>query len=484
MLNQPPVFIQKDYKQPEARLSRHTVRWLVWTLILIILFVIGYSVKHLLKQDASSALGENVVIGAQYPAETIPAVSFPLTTPKTTQPLTTPITSSKTRSPVTSSSLPFPGPIQRPWTDVAIRDGDNLSRLFAKLGISPTELDAIMSLGSVSETLKALHPGEQIRLQLSPSKEVLNLAYSHDPTMDLVITRKQAGFQANTVHHPVEVHHAFAAATIKDSLFTSGQKAGVDDRLMMQLISIFNWDIDFALNIHPTDHFKIIYEERYVDGKKIANGAILAAEFVNQGKVYQAVRFVDKAGHTNYYTPTGMSLHKAFLRTPVKFTRISSTFSLARQHPILHHIRAHHGVDYAAPEGTPVKATGNGLILFIGQRGGYGNMIVIQHSFKYSTVYGHLSRFTKGLHMGSPIKQGQIIAYVGHTGLATGPHLHYEFRINGIYQNPLTVQLPKALPLPAMAQAEFDSKTRPLIAELAALSPIQLALKDTAYGNA
>jgi len=243
----------------------------------------------------------------------------------------------------------------------------------------------------------------------------------------------------------------------------------------MQLADIFAWDVDFALDIRSGDSFLVIYEERYLNGEKLDDGDVLAAEFSNQGHRYQALRFVDDDGNRAYLTPDGHSLRKAFLRTPVNFSRISSHFSLGRKHPILHKLRAHKGVDYAAPTGTPVTASGDGKVAFVGTKGGYGKTVVLQHGQGYSTLYAHLSRFTKGLRAGSRVHQGEVIGFVGSSGLATGPHLHYEFQVNGTHMNPLTVRLPQAAPIEQRYRAAFSQLAGERLAQLETIRRTQLA---------
>jgi murein DD-endopeptidase MepM/ murein hydrolase activator NlpD len=249
----------------------------------------------------------------------------------------------------------------------------------------------------------------------------------------------------------------------------------------MQLVAIYGWDIDFALDIRKGDKFKLIYEEKFKDDIKVSEGPILAAEFVNNKTSFKAVRYSLPEGNSDYFSETGASMRKAFIRTPLNFTRISSTFSLNRKHPVLNTIRAHKGVDYAAPSGTPVKAAGDGTITSIGRNGGYGRVIEIRHGGTYSTLYAHLSNYAKGLKKGSRVKQGQTVGYVGMSGLATGPHLHYEFRVNGVHRNPLTVQLPKADSIPDDLLVDFKDKSAPLLAQLEDLNrkkSILVALKD------
>jgi murein DD-endopeptidase MepM/ murein hydrolase activator NlpD len=240
--------------------------------------------------------------------------------------------------------------------------------------------------------------------------------------------------------------------------------------MIMQMINLYGWDIDFAMEVRQGDQFHVIYEERYKDGEKVQDGPILAAEFINRGKSFTSVRYTHADGHSDYYAENGDSMRKAFLRTPVKFARISSRFSLGRKHPILNRIRAHKGVDYAASTGTPVRTSGDGVIKLAARKGGYGKAIIIQHGGKYTTLYGHLSRYRRGIKRGKHVKQGQIIGYVGMTGLATGPHLHYEFRVNGVHRNPLTVKLPKAMRIPDNLMAEFKSQTEPLLAQLSSIT--------------
>ena len=255
---------------------------------------------------------------------------------------------------------------------------------------------------------------------------------------------------------------ASAQGTITSTLDEAGKKAGMSDSLIDQLTQIFAWDIDFATNLHDGDRFTVVYERGGYNGAD----DIVAAEFINRGRSYRAVRYIDKEGFANYYTPEGNALQKAFLSTPVDFARISSHFDLHRHHPVLNRIRAHKGVDYAARTGTPVKATGSGQIAFLGRKGGYGQVIIVKHGDRYETVYAHLSRFKAGLEEGSAVRQGEIIGYVGQTGLATGPHLHYEFRIDGIHQNPLTAQISNSIPVKSLAMADFKSQIQDPLAKL------------------
>ena len=352
------------------------------------------------------------------------------------------------------------------WIERRIRPGDTLSSIFSELSVH-SALGAVLAQPLARKHLHRIHPGQTLRLRREQGR-LSELLYHPSATQALHLVRDGEGFRAELKPVAVERRVLTAHGTITDSLFNSGKRAGLSDNLVMQLFNIFAYDIDFALDIREGDQFTVIYEERFANGHKLKGSPVLAAEFINRGKVYRAIRFTDAAGHSDYYNPQGRSLRKAFIRTPVKFTRISSHFNLRRMHPILHRIRAHKGVDYAAPRGTPVKATGNGRVIFAGRKGGYGNVVIIQHGKRYSTLYAHLSRFRKGIRKGARVKQGQVIAYVGATGRATGPHLHYEFRVNGVHKNPLSVRLPKAEPLRGKALQTFRRQAAPLLAQLEA----------------
>ena len=355
------------------------------------------------------------------------------------------------------------------WQTVTVKEGDNLSLIFSRLAISKNDLYQILSLGEDTQSLKRLKPGQVLRLKFEDSK-VEELVHESDLTHTLKVKKTDDEFEAEIIEEKPEIKVATSVGSIQDSLFLSGQKAGLSDNVIMQMFDIFGWDIDFVLDIRKDDEFRVVYEELYKNGEKIKDGKILAAEFINQGRVFKAVRYVDFEEQPGYYSEQGKSMRKAFLRTPVNFTRISSHFNLERKHPVLNKIRAHKGVDYAAPLGTPVKSTGNGKVLFVGTKNGYGNTVIVQHGGKYTTLYAHLSRFSRGLKKGNRIEQGQTIAYVGKTGLATGPHLHYEFRVDGLHRNPLTVDLPKSLPLPEQYMKDFIEQTKPLLTQLASLS--------------
>lgn len=354
------------------------------------------------------------------------------------------------------------------WVDTRVVSGDNMSLIFNRLGLSARELHQIIESGGDAGKLKRLMPGQTIRVRKDEGR-VLELTQSFDALNTLHIQRDGERFISRVIESEPDIQVRAVTGTIDASLFLSGQRAGLSDAVIMNLTSIFAWDVDFVLDIREGDTFSVVYNEYWVDGKKIKDGEIVAAEFINQGRTLRAIRF-ELDGRGSYYSDTGRNMRKAFLRTPVNFTRISSRFNLKRKHPVLNRIRAHKGVDYAAPHGTPIKATGDGKIVFAGTKGGYGKTVQLRHGSQYSTLYAHMSRFARGIRSGATVSQGQTIGYVGQSGLATGPHLHYEFHVNGSHQDPLKVKLPSAESIPPQYSAEFAAVAQPLIAQLDSLA--------------
>ena len=369
-----------------------------------------------------------------------------------------------------SAARPARSPVQSAVLDlstieVIVRRNDTLDRIFRRLQLSLADLASLRSLPGLKSALDRLRPGEALTLRhrdgtLYGLERRLSLEES------LHVERHDDGFAANVLKNPLEYRRRTVAATIDTSLFEAVTDAGAHDQTALALADIFAWDIDFVLEIQPGDSFLVDYQEIWENGRYLQDGPILAARFVNQGREYLAVRYVAPDGATGYYTPDGRSMHKAFLRAPLEFTRVSSRFDLHRHHPILNLIRAHKGVDYAAPTGTPVHAAGDGRVIFAGRQGGYGNVVEIDHAGGITTVYGHLSHFARGLRVGHKVEQGTVIAYVGMTGLATGPHLHYEYRVHGVFKNPQTVKFPEAVPIDAALRGDFLAKTQPLLARL------------------
>jgi len=351
------------------------------------------------------------------------------------------------------------------WKEFTVQNGDNLSILFKRAGLNDRSIYELFSDAKDAKDLRNIRPGQKMAF-LVENGQLQGLTYVIDDLNSLNFTRETKGFTGKEIALKPDVKYAFRQASIDSSLYMAGKRAGMPSNLTMELANVFGWDIDFALDIQKGDSFKVMYEEQFLEGKRIGTGKIMAAEFTNGGKTFKAVRYTDKQGSSNYYTPDGRGMHKAFLRTPIEFARISSHFSLNRKHPVLHIIRAHKGTDYAAVRGTPIRATGNGKVAFAGRKGGYGNCIVIQHGQGIETLYGHMNAFAKGMKNGARITQGDVIGYVGSTGLASGPHLHYEFHVNGQVRNPVTVPLPKSIGIEKTELAHFNETTRPLIAKL------------------
>jgi murein DD-endopeptidase MepM/ murein hydrolase activator NlpD len=350
-------------------------------------------------------------------------------------------------------------------TEITVSRNDTLDHIFRKLNLSLADLAFLRALPGIKAHLDSLRPGEALRLTHRDA-ELDGFERRLNENETLKVTRDQGTLQANVLQDPLEGRTRTIRGAINSSLFEAVTAAGAHDQTAVNLADIFGWDIDFVLDIQPGDSFAVTYRELFQKGAYVKDGPVLAAKFVNQGRTYLAVRYVDPDGNSHYFTPDGKSMRKAFLRAPLEFTRVSSRFNSARRHPILNLIRAHKGVDYAAPIGTPVRAAGDGRVIFAGVKGGYGNVVELQHSRSVTTVYGHLSRFASGTHVGRYVTQGTVIAYVGMTGLATGPHLHYEYRVNGVFKNPQTVPLPDAEPIEARWRDDFLEKSAPLLASV------------------
>ena len=361
-----------------------------------------------------------------------------------------------------------------------VRSGDSLSRLFAAHGLSAYDLESILMLGGPTTRLIALRPGDAVRVRAHSDGRIVSLSSEIDETTWLEVDRTARSFAARTVERPIERRIVIAHGTIGSSLFGSAVEAGLSGALTMSLAGVFGYDIDFMQDLRAGDRFSVMYEQLWRDGEKLRDGAILAATFRNDGRELAAVRWVRGDGRAEYFGADGASMRKALTRNPIDFTRVSSGFSNARRHPILNRVRAHQGVDYAAPAGTPVRAAGDGKVVFRGQRGGYGNAIVIQHGATYSTLYGHLALFGRGMAVGSRVVQDQVVGYVGMSGLATAPHLHYEVLVNGVHRNPRTVVLPDAAPLAPAERPAFAAEAVVRLRELArSLPPLPQARTNT-----
>ena len=372
--------------------------------------------------------------------------------------------------PAAGVDLPAPAitpaaPVEPEWRVASVRRNDTLERVFRRHGLSPADLQCLIESGPLGKRLHAVHPGDEIKFRADAAGTLTRLAYSPQPLERLEFERAEGGCEGRRIEAAPVVTAASSHAVIDHSLWLAGTKSGLNDRIIVALAKLFQWDIDFVLDIRKGDEFSLIYEEHHHEGEFIGF-EILAAEFVNQGRAYRAVRYVDAAGEGDYYSPDGARLRKAFLRAPVEFTRISSNFNLRRKHPLFKRSMPHRGIDYAAPTGTPVLAAGDGRVIVRGRTRPNGNYLVLQHGQAFQTKYLHLSGFGRGVSKGSRVRQGDVIGYVGATGYATGPHLHYEFLVDGVHRNPRTVELPPASPVAAAERPRFLGSIRPLLARL------------------
>ena len=329
---------------------------------------------------------------------------------------------------------------------IYVEKNNTLIELLDEAGLSNKYIRALIKAKG-SEKLANLKTGDKLEVEINRDQIPKNIFLSSDGLNGINASFNNSLFSIYEVSREPDILERFASVEIEDSLYESALKSGIPDSVIMDMVYIFGWDIDFIFDIRPGDSFDILYEEYFLKGNKVKNGDIKAARFKRGKKVYTAVRYFLRNGQKEFFSIRGKNVEKAFLRSPVEFSYISSKYNLKRMHPILNKIKAHTGVDYAAPTGTPVRTTGDGTVSFRGNNGGYGKLIEIKHSEDYSTRYAHLSRYKKDLKVGNKVSQGEIIGYVGSTGRSTGPHLHYEFRVNGMHTDPLTVKLPAAEPI-------------------------------------
>ena len=361
-----------------------------------------------------------------------------------------------------------------------IQRGDTVATLLSRLGIQDERAFALLRQHPETQPLfRQLRPGKIVSARTGESGELLALTFPLNGPKDstLMVEKHEGEFQVSEKNQALDAQVMMKAGEIRSSLFAATDAIGMPDSIATQLADIFGGDIDFHRDLRRGDRFSVVYEMLYRQGQPIRSGRILAAEFVNNNKAFSAIWFESREGQ-GYYTAEGKNIRKAFLRSPLEFSRVTSGFSSSRYHPILQTWRAHKGVDYGAPIGTRVKATGDGIVEFAGRQGGYGNLVVLRHQGRFSTHYGHLSGFAPGIRKGARITQGEIIGYVGKSGWATGPHLHYEFRINDVHQNPLSVALPSAPPLGTQQAAEFKRHADQLVTRLERMRGLNLALLD------
>jgi len=357
---------------------------------------------------------------------------------------------------------------------LTVSRGDTMEKLFRRNSLDIGHLMTIAQLDEAKQRFRRIKPGDVFEVTHDAGK-IISLYSKLDLTNALQIERQEEGFTAQIIERPIEIRKRHAYGVIDSSLFESAAQAGLSDRTIMNVAGIFAWDVDFILDIRSGDNYYVQFEEIWQDGEFVTDGEIIAAEFNNNGREIRAIRFKDKDNVTDYFTPDGNSVRKAFIRAPVDFTRISSNFNPNRRHPILNTIRAHRGVDYAAPRGTPIKAAGDGKVIFRGNKSGYGKVVIVQHGGNITTLYAHMSSFAAKARVGSRVRQGQTIGYVGMTGLATANHLHYEYRLNGVHRNPRTVSLPDAEPIKAEYRQQFLTEAAPILEELEKFKSTQVA---------
>lgn len=360
------------------------------------------------------------------------------------------------------------------WQIINPRPGDSMASIFRRLGLSPQNLYAVLNKNPHAKVLTTIKPSQKLQFLIN-KKKLEKLIIPMNNIQTLTVYRKGTLYKTSVESKKTTSHNRYITATVKGSLYNTAQRANIPSKLISQMTQILNKEIDFAHAIRAGDQFSIVYDANYIGDKMVSTGDILAVSYTNRGKTVKAIRHTSARGDHDFYTPQGASLKKAFSRYPIKFSHISSTFALSRYHPILHYKRAHKGIDLAAPIGTPIQATGDGVIAIIDRHNGYGNMIKIKHDKTYSTVYGHMLKFQKGLSKGNKVKRGQVIGYVGQTGLATGPHCHYELHVNNQPRNPTTISLPTAAPVPSREMASFKSKANTLFARLKLFEKANLA---------
>ncbi len=376
------------------------------------------------------------------------------------------------------SSTPIASNATSFWRNERIQRGDTIAELLRRLNVDDQAASEYLRKSKAAEGLRQLAIGKEILAETDANGALLALRYLGNNSNQVVIEKSGDSFRTRILSAQTEKRVLVRTGQIKSSLFAATDEAGLPDPAANQLAEIFGGDIDFHRDLRKGDRFTVIYEMNYVNGEPTRTGRIISAEFTNHGQAYRAAYFQTTEYTGDYYSPDGKSMRKAFLRSPIEFSRVSSGFTKSRFHPVLNKWRAHKGVDYAAPIGTKVKVTCDGTVSFVGKQGGYGNVVMVNHQGRYTTVYGHLSRFAGGLHKGQHVGQGQIIGYVGMTGLASGPHLHYEFKLDGIQRDPLKVALPDGKPVSGAQMSAFVDATRELFGQLDMLRNTRVAKLD------
>lgn len=355
------------------------------------------------------------------------------------------------------------------WKSFVVKEGSTLSGLFKKAGLGDALLWKVVAGSGQADDLERIFPGEELHFGFSSDGDLEAIELYRTPLKYVRIDRTEQGFVGIQKQRNPDTQTAYASAVIDSSLYVDAREAGLANKVTMQLTDIFAWQVDFVYDVRPGDSFDLIYEDLVVEGQKVGTGEVLAARMFNRGEEMIAIRHESKDGKVAYYTPEGKSMEKAFLRTPIN-ARVSSSFNLQRRHPVLDIVRPHEGTDYAAPVGTPIKSVGEGKVIFAGKKGGYGNTVVLKHGDGITTLYAHLNRIDGSIRNGKRVVQGDVVGYLGSTGMVTGPHLHYEFRVNGEPKNSRTIPLPDAKPVPDTEMAEFKQKARALTTQLATMN--------------
>ena len=361
------------------------------------------------------------------------------------------------------------------WQTFVIKSGDNLSEIFLNVGLTDQDLFRVLDSSDEAQILNRIYPGYELGFLVSNSGELDKLQVLKNPLEGFIFIREEGGYKVEQIAKEAQILPTFKVGIIEDSLFLAGQKEQIPAAHLMEMANIFGGVIDFILDPRQGDSFSILYDEKYLDGAFVGHNDILVTQFINQGRTFTAIRYINRDGELGYYSPEGESMRKAFLRNPLDVFRISSNFNPRRRHPILNTIRAHKGTDYAAQTGTPIRATSDGRITRASRYGSFGNLVTIKHSGGFETKYAHLSRFASGISRGDRVRQGEVIGYVGATGGATGPHLHYEFLVNGVHQNPRTIldKLPKAESIHPDEMALFSEQAKKLLDQFDELSELR-----------
>ncbi len=362
------------------------------------------------------------------------------------------------------------------WRNVEVKSGDNLSAIFSKIGLSDQDLFRVLGSSDEAKVLNQVYPGYQLDFLIPNDGELEQLRFLKSPLEGYLFTLNTNNYDVQSILNFPQVKPGFKVGTITDSLFMAGQRENIPAVTIMGMATIFGGVIDFILDPRHGDDFSILYEEKYLNGELIGNGDILATQYTNQDKTFIAVRYIDEEGEVGYYNVEGESMRKAFLRSPLDVFRISSNFTPNRRHPLLNTIRAHKGTDYAAPRGTLVRATSNGQVTRASRYGSFGNLVIVKHADGFETRYAHLSRYGNGIKKGRRVRQGDIIGYVGATGDATGPHLHYEFLMGDVHQNPRTFidKLPEAESIDPSEMDRFRSQSAALLKRFSELNQSHL----------